>query len=107
MFALWLALSWIPIAFYTAKVAQAKGCRTMPWFIGGLLFGPVALLAAAGWPDRWMRRYVQLLAEEQGVARDDLLGRQLARPKKIEPRDPNKPKGLLNRLDDVMDPDRG
>ena len=107
MFALWLALSWIPIAFYTAKVAQAKGCRTMPWFIGGLLFGPVALLAAAGWPDRWMRRYVQLLAEKQGVARDDLFGRQDAEPKKIAPRDPNKPKSLLDRLDDVMDPDRG
>ena len=54
-----------------------------------------------------MRRYVQLLAEKHGVARDDLFGRQAAEPKKIAPRDPNKPKSLLDRLDDVMDPDRG
>ena len=54
-----------------------------------------------------MRRYIQFHAEQQGVARDDLLGRQLAEPKKIEPLNPNKPKGLLDRLDDVMDPDRG
>ena len=102
-----LFLFWIPLALYTAKVAQTKGCSTGPWLIGGFLFGPVALLAAAGWPDRWMRRYVQLLAEQQGVARDDLFGRQVAEQKKIAPRDPNKPKGLLDRLDDVMDPDRG
>ena len=50
-----------------------------------------------------MRRNVQLLAEQQGVARDELFGRQLAEQKKIEPRDPNKPKGLLVRLDNVMD----
>ena len=48
-----------------------------------------------------------VLAEEQGVARDDLLGRQPAEPKKIEPRDPNKPKSWLDRWDDVMDPERG
>ena len=46
-----LFLFWIPLALYTAKVAQTKGCSTGPWLIGGFLFGPVALLAAVGWPD--------------------------------------------------------
>ena len=54
----------------------------MPWFIGGLLFGPAALLAAAGWPDRW-RGVTSTSCRGQGVARDDLFGRQVAEQKKI------------------------
>ena len=107
-----LFLFWIPLALYTAKVAQTKGCSTGPWLIGGFLFGPVALLSAVGWPDLVQRRYIRLLAEQQGVARDDLTGHQpapTADTPDLYPRlgeDPNKPKGLLGKLDDVMDPDR-
>ena len=112
MLALLVVLLWLPITVYTAKVAQTKGCSTGPWLIGGFLFGPVALLAAVGWPDLTLRRYIRLLAEQQGVARDDLIGRPAAPTNDtpdLYPRleeDPNKPKGLLGKLDDVMDPDR-
>ena len=41
---------------------------------GGDDFGPIALLAAVVWPDLTLRRYIRLLAEQQGVARDDLNG---------------------------------
>ena len=70
------------------------------------------MLAAVGWPDLVLRRYIRLLAEQQGVARDDLTGHQpapTADTPDLYPRlgeDPNKPKGLLGKLDDVMDPDR-
>ena len=96
-----LVFFWLPIAIYTAKVAQTKGCSTYPWLLGGVAFGPLALLAAVGWPDLTLRRYIRLLAEQQGVARDDLNGRQRRLGE-----DPNKPKGLLGKLDEVMDPDR-
>ena len=36
-----------------------------------------------------MKRYIQLLTKQPGVARDELLGHQLAEPLKIELCDPN------------------
>ena len=78
----------------------------------GGLFGPVALLAAVGWPDLTLRRYIRLLAEQQDVARDAFIGRQAAPTNDtsdLYPRlgeDTNKPKGFLAKLDDLMDPDR-
>lgn len=49
---LWLFVSWIATAFYTAHVASHKGHSYGLWFIGGLLFSLIALIAAAGLPDR-------------------------------------------------------
>jgi hypothetical protein len=39
-------------ACFTRTVAKAKGYEPVNWFMGGLFFGPVALIAAAGLPDR-------------------------------------------------------
>lgn len=36
---------------FTATVASEKGYKFHNWFLGGLLFGPIALLAAVGLPD--------------------------------------------------------
>lgn len=49
---LWIVAAWMAVAFYTATVASAKGYRFGWWLIGGLAFSLVALIAAAGLPDR-------------------------------------------------------
>ena len=48
---LWIVAGWMAVALYTAKVASAKGYRFGWWFVGGLVFSVVALIAAAGLPD--------------------------------------------------------
>ena len=40
-----LALVWIGCAVVTALIAAWKGRNTTRWLIGGLLFGPIALIA--------------------------------------------------------------
>ena len=37
------------------------------WALAGLFFGPLALIAVAGMGDQKMRRYIRLMAENQGV----------------------------------------
>ena len=49
---LWIVAAWMAVAFYTATVAATKGYRFGWWLIGGLVFSLVALIAAAGLPDR-------------------------------------------------------
>ena len=59
-------LVWIPCGFYAAVVAGDKGHGGFAWFFGGLIFGPMALVAAAGLGDRKLRRYQRFQAEAQG-----------------------------------------
>lgn len=54
-------------AFFTFALADSKGHDGTPWSVGGLLFGPLALLAAVGLPDLKSRKYLRLLAEHQGA----------------------------------------
>ena len=54
-------------ASFSSNVAYSKGHVAGSWFLGGLLFGPLALLAAVGLPDLKLRRYLRLLAEQQGA----------------------------------------
>ena len=49
---LWIVAGWMAAAFYTATVASAKGYSFGWWLIGGLVFSLVALIAAAGLPER-------------------------------------------------------
>jgi len=46
-------------AAYTAVVAGAKGHNEVSWGLGGLFFGPFALIAAAGLPDLKARQYLR------------------------------------------------
>lgn len=41
---------WLPSVLYAATVASEKGYSGFRWGAGGFLFGPVALIAAAGLP---------------------------------------------------------
>ena len=56
LFILWLACSG-----YTAAVAKEKGYGSS-WAVGGFIFGPIALLAAAGLPDLEMRKHIAATA---------------------------------------------
>lgn len=60
-------LVWIPCAVMSGLNAADKGHSELGWMLGGLLFGPLALIAVAGMGDRKMRRYIRLMAEHQGV----------------------------------------
>ena len=50
---------WIACGAYSATVAGSKGHRSIAWFFGGLLTGPVALIAATGLPDLESRRLLR------------------------------------------------
>lgn len=52
-----LFIFWLACSGYTATVAKEKGYGSS-WAIGGFLFGPIALLAAAGLPDLEMRKHI-------------------------------------------------
>ena len=62
-----LLFLWIPCAIFCGTIAEDKGHGGIAWFWGGLLFGPIALLAVAALGDRKLRRYIRLMAESQGV----------------------------------------
>lgn len=47
-FAVWALLSWAACACLSAYVASTKGHSAFWWFLWGLVFGPLGLIAAAG-----------------------------------------------------------
>ena len=60
-----IIILWIPCGFYAGVIAASKDHNWLPWIFGGLLFGPVALIATAGLPDRKLTRYIRLLSEDK------------------------------------------
>ena len=53
---------WLPCGFYASATADDKGHGWLSSFFGGLIFGPIALIAAAGLSDRKLRHYQKELA---------------------------------------------
>ena len=51
-----IVLFWIACGAYSATVAGSKRHQPITWFVGGLLLGPIALIAATGLPDLELRR---------------------------------------------------
>tara|TARA_Y100001968_G_C19149004_1_gene615226 strand:+ start:320 stop:613 length:294 start_codon:yes stop_codon:yes gene_type:complete len=51
------------IAPLSATIARNKGLKTHYWFLAGLFFGPLGLLAVCGMPDKILRRQVSRLLE--------------------------------------------
>jgi len=47
----WLVVLWLICGFFAGYVAYEKGRWGFWWFVMGLLFGPIALLAVVGLPD--------------------------------------------------------
>ena len=69
-----LIIVWLSAGFYCGEVAYQKGYSGAAWAIGGFLFGFIALIAAAGLPDRKLRKYIRLIGEKQNAIdpEDDL-----------------------------------
>ncbi len=67
-----LIISWIVCGLVAMSVANAKDCYGLLWLLAGIFIGPIAVIAAAGLPDRKLRRTMRLIAEAQGV---DVSGR--------------------------------
>lgn len=57
-YVLWWPIAWIACAFFSWVVAREKQYSGFAWFLLGILFGPVTLVAAAGLPDRSAPRRV-------------------------------------------------
>tara|TARA_Y100001978_G_scaffold192483_1_gene197612 strand:- start:155 stop:382 length:228 start_codon:yes stop_codon:yes gene_type:complete len=54
---------WIPIVFFTTTIANSKDYNGLTWFIGGFLFGPIALISIAGMPDKKLKKYLRVITE--------------------------------------------
>ena len=101
-------IGWIVILIFalvcgglTQQVANSKGWDD-GWFFGGLLFGPIALLAACGLPDKKLRSYVKALAVKL-EALEDVNSQELRKnldPELIRLLDPE----LVNLLDPKLIP---
>lgn len=66
-----LIISWLLTAVvcgcFTSAVAASKDHDSIAWLIGGLVFGPLALLASVGLSDQKLRKYIRRIAEHQGA----------------------------------------
>ena len=56
-------LIWLPIGFFTNTVANSKDYNGLAWFLGGFLFGPIALISIVGMPDKKSKTYLRVIAE--------------------------------------------
>jgi len=109
-----LVVFWLSCGFFAATVASGKGHDWSDWFIFGCFFGPIALTASVGLEDRKLRRYIRLLGEHQGIKGETFEPVEEkpaekpspARVQERKPRDPNKPRTVMDRLEDFLDPDR-
>ena len=59
-------ISHLVSAGLSKTIAGQKARNSWRWFVAGLLFGPLGLIAAAGLPDRHQIVYLRFLAESQG-----------------------------------------
>ena len=66
-----LVIGWIASAFFCAQIANEKGYSTINWCIFGFLFGFFALIAAAGLPDKKLRKYIRLIGEKQNAIKSE------------------------------------
>jgi len=60
-----IAMFWIVCGAYSATVAGSKGHQSITWFIGGLLLGPIALIASTGLPDLELRRLLRQSSRDE------------------------------------------
>ncbi len=85
VFAALAFLMWIPCGVYAGVIAASKNHYWLPWSLGGILFGPIVLIATAGLPDRKLHRYVRLISGDKDEPSDGL--GNVTRPKSLNPSD--------------------
>lgn len=54
---LWWPIAWLACAIFSWVVAREKQYSGFAWFVLGVLFGPITLIATAGLPDRSAPRH--------------------------------------------------
>ena len=64
-------LVWIPCGAFASKVALGKGYNRKNWFLAGLFFGPIGLLAAAGLSDMRSQTYLYQIGTAQGAIQEE------------------------------------
>ena len=57
---------WLPCGGFSAVIAGDKGHHGFVWFLMGVVFGPMALIAAAGLGDSRLRKSIRNLVEQGG-----------------------------------------
>ncbi len=62
-----IAVGWFVTGCYAGSIDGSKGHDSFAWFAAGLFFGPLGLIAACSLSDVTIRRYIRLLAEEEGL----------------------------------------
>tara|TARA_B100000674_G_scaffold260313_1_gene214641 strand:- start:742 stop:978 length:237 start_codon:yes stop_codon:yes gene_type:complete len=65
-FFIWL-ITGVVCAGVAGSVASAKRWNMSSWALLGFFFGPIAVIGAAGMPDKVLRRTTRLIAEERGI----------------------------------------
>ena len=60
-----IVIGWLASALFCAILANEKGYLPVAWFFGGLFFGFFALIAAAGLPDKKLRKYIRQIEGEK------------------------------------------
>ena len=70
---------------YAGVIAASKNHYWLPWSLGGILFGPIVLIATAGLPDRKLHRYVRLISGDKDEPRRD--SGNVTRPRSLNPSD--------------------
>ena len=85
VFAALVFLMWIPCGIYAGVIAASKNHNWFPWSLGGFVFGPVALIATAGLPDRKLHRYVRLISGDKDEPSEGLSS--VTRQKSLNPSD--------------------
>ena len=63
---------WIPCGIYAGVIAASKDHNWLPWVVGGLIFGPVALIATAGLPDRKLTKFVRLISGDKNESSEEI-----------------------------------
>ena len=80
-----ILMLWIPCGIYAGVIASSKDHNWFPWIVGGLLFGPVTLIATAGLPDRKLTRYIRLITGENHESSEEI--GSATRAKSLKPSD--------------------
>ena len=70
---IFLLFVWLPSGLYSGQVAHQKGYSGASWGFGGFFFGFIALIAAAGLPDKKLRKYFQQIKLRTEASSKDFL----------------------------------
>ena len=69
---IWIVAMAFACSVWAEEIAKLKGHNSKQWLVLGLLFGPVALIALAGYPDLEDRKHQRDSAAELSLIKDDI-----------------------------------